>query len=101
MKKISIIIAILLLAGFVYSKNVPKKGYKIVNKIHLEGDEKWDYLYSDDATGLLYVSHGNIVQVVDEAKGIVIGKISGLNSVHGIAIDKELNKGFITGGKDS
>jgi len=101
MKKISIIIAILLLAGFVYSKNVPKMGYKIVNKIHLEGDEKWDYLYSDDATGLLYVSHGNIVQVVDEAKGIVIGKISGLNSVHGIAIDKELNKGFITGGKDS
>jgi len=101
MKKISIIIATLLLASFVYSKNSPKDGNKIINKIRLEGDEKWDYLYSDDASGLLYVSHGNMVQVVDEAKGKLIGKISGLNSVHGIAIAKALNKGFITGGKDS
>lgn len=101
MKKLSIILLVLLLSGIVYSKNVPKDGSKIINKIHLEGDEKWDYLYSDDGSGLLYVSHGNMVQVVNEAKGEVIGKISGLNSVHGIAIAKALNKGFITGGKDS
>ena len=33
-------------------------GYKIVQKIHLEGDGGWDYLNADDATGMLYVSHG-------------------------------------------
>lgn len=75
--------------------------YKIVNKIHLEGDEKWDYLFSDDLTSRLYVSHGSMVQVVDESKGTVVGKITGLNGVHGIAIDPDLEKGFISSGKDS
>ena len=95
MNKLSLLVVILLFAGSVYSKN------KIVNKIHLEGDEKWDYLCSDDQAGLLYVSHGSMVQVVDETKGEVVGKITGLNGVHGIAIAPALNKGFITGGKDS
>jgi len=101
MKKISIFVAALFVAGSVYSSVLPKEGFKIVRKIHVEGDEKWDYLYSDDAAGLLYVSHGNIVQVIDQTKDEVVGKISGVNAVHGIAIDKAQNKGFITGGKDS
>ena len=42
-----------------------------------------------------------MVQVIDETKGEVVGKIIGLNGVHGIAIAPALNKGFITGGKDS
>ena len=101
MKKISIFVAAVLIAGSVYSKPAQKEGFKVVNKIHLEGDEKWDYLYSDDAAGLLYVSHGNMVQVVDETKSVEVGRISGLNGAHGIAIDNALGKGFITGGKDS
>lgn len=56
---------------------------------------------SDDASSRLYVSHGSMVQVIDETKGEVVGKIIGLNGVHGIAIAPALNKGFITGGKDS
>jgi len=78
-----------------------KPSYKIANKIHLDGDEKWDYLYSDDAAGRLYVSHGSQVQVIDEAKGAVVGKITGLVGVHGIAIVTDLNKGFISNGKDT
>ncbi len=101
MKKITLFVAAVLVAGSVYCKPVQKEGYKLVNKIHLEGDDKWDYLYSDEMAGLLYVSHGNMVQVVDQVKGVEVGKIAGLNGVHGIAIDKALNKGFITGGKDS
>ncbi len=76
-------------------------GYKIINKIHLEGDSGWDYLYSDDASGHLYVSHGMMVQVVDENSGKLIGTIKGLNGVHGIAIADKLNKGFISNGRDS
>jgi YVTN family beta-propeller protein len=75
--------------------------YKIVNKIHLDGDEKWDYLRSDDMNNRLYVSHGFAVHVIDEIKGTEVGKITGLEGVHGIAIDPSLNKGFISCGKDS
>jgi len=101
MNKLSVLIVGLLLTGSVYAGNAPKAGYKIVNKIHLEGDEKWDYLFSDDAAGLLYVSHGNMVQVVDQTKGVMVGKIEGLNGVHGIAIAPALNKGFISTKNDN
>ena len=101
MKKLFIFVIGILLAGSAFAGNVPKTAYKIVNKIHLQGDEKWDYLFSDDAAGLLYVSHGNMVQVVDEAKGELVGKIEGLNGVHGIAIAPALNKGFISTKNDN
>ncbi len=76
-------------------------GYKIMNKIPLEGNEKWDYLFSDDAAKRLYVSHGNMVQVVDEEKGTEIGRITGLDGVHGIAVAHDLNKGYISTKNDN
>ena len=76
-------------------------GYKTVNKFPLPGDEKWDYLYSDDQEGKLYVSHGTMVQVVDEATGSIIGTINGMNGVHGIALVNGIGKGFISSGKDT
>ena len=101
MKKLLFLLIVLFSACFSYSQQMTNGGYKIVNKIHLEGDEKFDYLFSDDPAGLLYVSHGSMVQVVDVVKGMMVGKITGLNGVHGIAIAPALNKGFISSGKDS
>ncbi len=101
MKHLSIFFIAILFNCSAFAGNAPKGRYKIVNKIHLQGDEKWDYLFSDDSAGLLYVSHGNMVQVVDEAKGELVGKIEGLNGVHGIAIAPTLNKGFISTKNDN
>jgi YVTN family beta-propeller protein len=101
MKKIKYILIIILGSSFLFLNAQTALYFKIVNKIHLDGDEKWDYLYSDDLNSRLYVSHGSMVQVVDESKGILAGKISGMNGVHGIAIAPEINKGFISSGKDS
>ncbi len=70
--------------------------YKIANKIRLSGDEKWDLLFSDDDAGKLYVSHGSVVHVVDEAKGVELGKITDLKGIHGVTTVPDLNKGFIT-----
>jgi len=96
MKKITIFALALLSVCFVSTKTLAAGNYKIVNKISLEGNDKWDYLFSDDSTSRLYVSHGTQVQVVDEVTGKVIGKISDLKGVHGIAIAPKLNKGFIS-----
>jgi len=100
MKKI-FILTLIFGSSFMLMKAQTTSSYKIANKIHLEGDEKWDYLFSDDLASRLYISHGSLVQVVDESKGTIVGKITGLNGVHGIAIDPDLDKGFISGGKDS
>jgi DNA-binding beta-propeller fold protein YncE len=76
-------------------------GYKIVQKIQLAGEGFWDYLNADDATGMLYISHGGMVNVVDMTTGKSVATITDVNGVHGIAIVPEFNKGFITNGTDS
>ncbi|MDP4238395.1 MAG: YncE family protein [Bacteroidota bacterium] len=101
MKKITIFTIALLTVCSVYSGAVSTGSYKVVHKISVEGNEKWDYLFSDDQAGRLYVSHGSQVQVIDEVSREAVGKITGLKGVHGIAIAPGWNKGFISSGKDS
>ena len=99
MKTLKIIFCFLLL---VYSANsFSQSEYKIANRYNLEGNGGWDYLTMDESTGKLYISHGTVVQVLDVNSGKVIGKISDLKGVHGIALVPELNKGFITNGRDT
>lgn len=78
-----------------------KGGYKIINRIHLDGDGGWDYLTMDDAAGLLYVSHGMVVQVVDVKTSKAIATIEDTKGVHGITIAPEFGKGYISCGRDS
>lgn len=97
MKHLFLIIS-LGLSIFGYSQN--NSQYAIVNKIHLPGNGSWDYL-SIDTKGHLYISHGNIVQIIDSKTGTVLGTVENLNGVHGIALAENLNRGFISSGKDS
>ena len=99
-KKIFIIAGIFLSLLGLNGQNV-NNGYKIVQQIHLDGDGFWDYLNADDATGMLYVSHGKMVHVVDMKTGKNVATITDVNGVHGIAIATEFNKGFISNGADS
>jgi len=78
-----------------------KTEYKIVNRIHLEGDGGWDYLTMDEASGLLYVSHGSMVQVVDTRTSKQVATIEDTKGVHGITIAAEFGKGYISCGRDS
>jgi len=89
------------LLSFPTQAQISNSEYKLTNKFHLEGDGGWDLLTSDDATNRLFVSHSSQVQVMDEKTGKQIGAIDSMNGVHGIAIADNLNKGFISSGKDS
>jgi len=73
--------------------------YKVINKIHVKGEEGWDYLTCDSAASRLYVSRGTHVIVVDTVKNRVVGEIPGTDGVHGIAIAEEFNCGFTSNGK--
>jgi DNA-binding beta-propeller fold protein YncE len=75
--------------------------YKIANRIHLDSNGSWDYLTADEESNRLYVSHGSIVQVVNLNNSKVIAVIPNTNGVHGIALANDLNKGFISDGKDT
>lgn len=76
-------------------------GYHLLKKVPLPatpGGEYFDYLTLDSAPRRVYISHGTEVDVVDADSGAALGAISGLKRCHGIALDKELGKGFITDG---
>lgn len=61
--------------------------YKLTKTIALGGAMKWDYLHFDTATDRLYVSHGNVVDVLNGKTGAKIGELRGLPGSHGIAVD--------------
>ncbi|HTW66331.1 MAG TPA: hypothetical protein VME17_17030 [Bryobacteraceae bacterium] len=75
-----------------------QSGYHQLKKISIPGNGFWDYLTVDPATDRVFVSHGTEVDVVDGKKGEVIGKITGMKLIHGIALAPEFNRGFISDG---
>ena len=77
------------------------EGYKVINKIKIGGSGGWDYLTLDSHANRLYLTHGSTVEVVDLNAGKVVGQISQLHGVHGVAVAPEVNKGFITNGQSN
>jgi len=77
------------------------EGYKILTKYKIGGTGGWDYVAVDSANRRIYASHGTLVEVLDADSGKVVGQITQLHGVHGIAIAPDLNKGFITNGQSS
>jgi len=77
-------------------------GYRLLKTISLPaapgGDEYFDYISIDPDARRVYVSHGTEVVVLDADNYSIVGKIEGLSRCHGIAIAKDLGKGFISDG---
>lgn len=102
MKKSFVLICCLILfAGIILHGQNPKSEYSIVNKIMLPGMGGWDYLTVDEAGGRLFLSHGTVVLVVDLKTSKLVGTIEDTPGVHGIAIAPELNKAFISVGRNA
>ncbi len=88
-----------ILALFLLSAVFAANSYHRVQKIAIGGEGGWDYLIADGTSGRVYVSHGSEVDVVDTKTSQVIGKITELKGVHGIALAPEFGRGFISNGQ--
>ncbi len=75
--------------------------YKIAKKISIAGEGGWDYLAVDEIAQNLFLSHGSLVNVINLKTDETIATIPDTKGVHGIAIANDLNKGFISNGKDT
>jgi len=69
--------------------------YSLLKTILIPGDYNWDYLTADSKGRRLYVSHDKEVVVIDLDSAAIAGKIPDSN-VRGIAVVKELGRGFIS-----
>lgn len=94
-------LAFLFSLGSVSSARTIHTEYKVVKKIHLPGETWWDYPSIDASTGMLFVSRGTMVQVVNVKTGKLAGIVPNTQGVHGIALAEDLNKGFVSDGADS
>jgi len=93
----------LLLLGSLAIANPPEGTYRLLNKYSFgaaEGStrEYFDYITVDSAARRVYLSHGTEVKVIDADNGRLIGNITGLKQVHGIAVAEEFGRGFISDG---
>ncbi len=75
--------------------------YRIAKTIALTGNGGWDYLSVDGVNQKLFVSHSSHVNVVNLKKSEQIAVIPETSGVHGVAVASDLNKGFISCGRDS
>ena len=74
--------------------------WKIVDRIAIGGDTRWDLMQLDAAAHRLYVSHGGQTEVIDTRTDKLVGTIPDTHGVHGIAIASALGRGFTSNGKD-
>ena len=75
-------------------------GYHITQTYKLGGEGGWDYLTIDTASRQLFISRATHVVVIDAYSGKPVGDIPDTPGVHGIALAPELNRGFISNGRE-
>jgi DNA-binding beta-propeller fold protein YncE len=75
--------------------------HRLTHEVKLPGNEGWDYLAVDSKNGRLFVSHGTRVDVVDTSKLASAGTIPETPGVHGIAIARDLGRGYVSAGAAS
>jgi YVTN family beta-propeller protein len=72
--------------------------FTVEAKWAVAGDGWWDYLAADPSMGRLYVTHGTRVEVLETTSGKVVGAVTGLKGIHGVAFDDSGRFGYVTDG---
>lgn len=103
-KKKSILVTgllVLSLVGFGLAavQQAKPAGYHFLKKIVIGGEGGWDYLALDVQTRLLYVTHGNAVEIVNVDTGVKSEPIANLKGVHGVAFAPDKGRGYISNGR--
>ena len=75
-------------------------GYHLTARQVLPGNVQWDYVSYEAQSHRLFLTRGDHVDVVDTQTGKVVGSIPGTHGVHGVALAPELDRAFVTAGKD-
>ena len=103
--RLAFTLSILVLGAYALAVSAAGSGYHLVKKVPLAvapgGGEYFDYILVDSDARRVYVSHGTEIVVVDADKYTVLGTIADprFKRVHGVALVKSLNKGFISDGE--
>ena len=99
MNKVFRLLMLMALTGVCFGAEAT--GYSLTKRYPVPGNGGFDYIVFDSSSDRLYVSHGTEVNVLDATSGKVLGKIENTPGAHGIAIVPDLQRGFITDGRNA
>jgi DNA-binding beta-propeller fold protein YncE len=85
--------------GFLAVRAQQPAGYHLLKTYVLGGEGGWDYMAVDPAARLLYVTHGNTVDILNVDTGVKGEPITGLQGVHGVAFAEDRGRGYISNGR--
>jgi DNA-binding beta-propeller fold protein YncE len=94
-----VVLLAIAIAGFAVAQAPKPAGYHLLKKHVLGGEGGWDYLALDGKARLLYVTHGNAVEILNVDTGVKGEPITNLKGVHGVAFAPERNRGYISNGR--
>jgi DNA-binding beta-propeller fold protein YncE len=80
---------------------VAAPNYHLLKRYQLGGEGGWDYLTYDGATHRLYIARSTHVIVLDADTGKQAGEIPDTPGVHGVALARDLGRGFTSNGRES
>jgi DNA-binding beta-propeller fold protein YncE len=83
-----------LLAGTAHAQT-----YHLAKTIPLPGPAHWDYVHYEAAENRIYISQFSQMDVLNALTGVLIGRVTGLNGSHGVAIDTATGLGYADSGK--
>ncbi|MGG9961823.1 YncE family protein [Ferruginibacter sp. SUN106] len=92
----------IIIAAFTFlsiTATAQQKDYTYYKTIAVGDQSGWDYVAADELNRNIYFSHATKTLVASMDNDSLVGEIPKTFGVHGIAIDNELNKGFISNGK--
>ena len=72
---------------------------RVVRKLPLGGDGRWDYLTVDSQAKRLYIARANRFMVVNTETGELAGEIPDTPGAHGVSIATDLGVGFTSNGQ--
>lgn len=76
----------------------PAQSYHSVAQWDLHASGGFDYLLASPADHRLYVAQSTQIIVVDTRNGAIAGNITGMQHVHGVALDSKTKTGYVTDG---
>jgi hypothetical protein len=71
---------------------------KVLRTFKVGGEGRWDYVNLDPVAGRLYVPRSTRVMVMD-LDGRVLGEVPGTAGVHGVALSRDLDRGWTSNGQ--
>ena len=94
---LSSLLAVVLLCPQLFAAD---PGLHVIKTYKLGGDGGWDYLKLDPESHRLFISRSTHVMVIDTESGKSVGDIPDTPGVHGIALSRELGRGFTSNGRE-